>query len=31
MKFLYEEIKDNMEFWLESLEEYDNGTYFDIF
>lgn len=30
-KILCEEIKDNMEFWLESLEEYDNGTYFDIF
>lgn len=30
-KILCEEIKDNMEFWLESLEEYDNETYFDIF
>jgi len=30
-KQLCEEIKENMEYWLESLKEYDDGTYFDFF
>lgn len=29
-KSLCREIRDNMEIWLESLEEYDDGTFFDF-
>ena len=30
-KKLCREIKDNMEMFLDSMEQFDNGTYYDIF
>lgn len=30
-KFLCEELRDNMDIILESLESFDNGTYYDMF
>ena len=30
-KFLCEELKDNMDEILDTLEAFDNGTYYDMF